>query len=352
MLNPNQDTGVDAIFRYNAEAILVDLSVTAIAEPSFLHQTNRPPTPTHLFTQLQQPPILTPTTTPSSLLQNLPNFGSLFGFHNRLKALEDNFSEFKQINQYAEAFFHSGMLTNTYGDKVTLKRPRDGADDDQEPSARIDRGSKRKRSGKEPDISSAPREKDNHDSRQDIGSVHDEQTEEEVHLFPDWFQQPKRLPSPDHAWNKSVPAVHESVNLASNSEVLQSHNRKNWTGSTTKDRQSPMIAISHLPLVPNSQVDIEKVFTMKMEILLEPTSNKLMVDPHGIEGYQPKLISATLISNVFLEGRKYFRYESQERCSIKVFQDKHSTKGYEFAGSEITNPKMEQSSDGEEIVLG
>ncbi|GJW27540.1 hypothetical protein Tco_0044415 [Tanacetum coccineum] len=25
------------------------------------------------------------------------------------------------------------------------------------------------------------------------------------------FQQPTRLPSPDHAWNKSVPAVHESV---------------------------------------------------------------------------------------------------------------------------------------------
>ncbi|GJX13727.1 hypothetical protein Tco_0205485 [Tanacetum coccineum] len=34
--------------------------------------------------------------------------------------------------------------------------------------------------------------------------VHDEQAEEEVHHFPDWFQQPKRLPSPDHAWNKSV----------------------------------------------------------------------------------------------------------------------------------------------------
>ncbi|GKG02346.1 hypothetical protein Tco_0309982, partial [Tanacetum coccineum] len=29
--------------------------------------------------------------------------------------------------------------------------------------------------------------------------------------LPDWFQQPKRLPSPNHAWNKSVPAVHESV---------------------------------------------------------------------------------------------------------------------------------------------
>ncbi|GKC18508.1 hypothetical protein Tco_1020658 [Tanacetum coccineum] len=41
--------------------------------------------------------------------------------------------------------------------------------------------------------------------------VHDEQAEEEVHHLPDWFQQPKRLPFPDHAWNKSVPAANESV---------------------------------------------------------------------------------------------------------------------------------------------
>ncbi|GJR92644.1 hypothetical protein Tco_0264818 [Tanacetum coccineum] len=41
--------------------------------------------------------------------------------------------------------------------------------------------------------------------------VHDEQAEEEVQHLPGWFQQPTRLPSPDHAWNKSVPAVQESV---------------------------------------------------------------------------------------------------------------------------------------------
>ncbi|GJS63124.1 hypothetical protein Tco_0677688 [Tanacetum coccineum] len=64
MLNPNQDTGVDAIFGHNAEATsLVDILVTAIAEPSFFAPTNHPPTPTPLFTQLQQPPILTPATT-------------------------------------------------------------------------------------------------------------------------------------------------------------------------------------------------------------------------------------------------------------------------------------------------
>ncbi|GJV26123.1 hypothetical protein Tco_1378818 [Tanacetum coccineum] len=115
MLNPNQDTGVDAIFGHNAEATsLVDIPVTAIAEPSFFAPTNRPPTPTPLFTQLQQPPILTPATTPSSSLQNLPNFGSLFGFDNRLKALEDNFSEFKQTNQYNEALSSIPGIVDQY----------------------------------------------------------------------------------------------------------------------------------------------------------------------------------------------------------------------------------------------
>ncbi|GJV28091.1 hypothetical protein Tco_1384539 [Tanacetum coccineum] len=346
MLNPNQDTGVDAIFGHNAEATsLVDIPVTAIAEPSFFAPTNRPPTPTPLFTQLQQPPILTPATTPSSSLQNLPNFGSLFGFDNRLKALEDNFSEFKQTNQYAEALssipgivdqylankmkeavdvavqlksdrireeaqaenqqfldsidegmkkvikeqvksevskitpkikklvneqlesevlvrsskeaktshavaanlselelkkilidkmeanksinrsdiqrqLHKALvdayeadkiLLDTYGDTVTIKRPRDGADDDQEPSAGTDRGSKRRRSGKEPESTSAPREKTTTTAGKTTTGVHDEQPKEEVHPLPDWFQQPKRLPSPDRAWNKSVPADHESV---------------------------------------------------------------------------------------------------------------------------------------------
>ncbi|GKC46823.1 hypothetical protein Tco_1064545 [Tanacetum coccineum] len=293
MLNPNQDTGVDDIFEQHAEATsLTDTPVTAIVEPSFSAPTNHPPTPNPLVIQLQQPPILTPATTPSSSLQNLPNFASLFGFDYRLKSLEDNFSELRQTNQYAEALssipgivdqylankmqeavdvavqlkydrireesntenqqfldsIDEGMkkvikeqvkkevskitpkieklvndqlesevlvrsskeaktshavaanlselelkkilidkmeannsinrsdiqrqlykalvdayeadkiLLDTYGDTVTIKRPRDGADDDQEPSAGTDRGSKRRRSGKEPASTSAPRE--------------------------------------------------------------------------------------------------------------------------------------------------------------------------------------------------
>ncbi|GJU62197.1 hypothetical protein Tco_1244032 [Tanacetum coccineum] len=55
-----------------------------------------------------------------------------------------------------EAYEADQILLDTYGDTVTIKRPRDGADDDEEPSAGTDRGSKRRRSGKEPASTSAP----------------------------------------------------------------------------------------------------------------------------------------------------------------------------------------------------
>ncbi|GJZ44607.1 hypothetical protein Tco_0591862 [Tanacetum coccineum] len=315
MLNPNQDTGVDDIFEQHAEATsLIDTPVTAIVEPSFTAPTNRPPTPNPLVIQIQQPPILTPATTTSSSLQNLPNFASLFGFDYRLKALEDNFSELRQTNQYAEALSSIPGIVDQYlankmqeavdvavqlkYDKIreesntanqqfldsidegmkkiikeqvkkevskitpkieklvidqlesevlvrsskeantshavaanlselelkkilidkmeannSINRSRhskaalQGINDDQEPSAGTDRGSKRRRSGKEPASTSAPSETTTTTEVRKtlLPGVHDEQAEEEVQHLPDWFQQPTRLPSPDHAWNKSVP---------------------------------------------------------------------------------------------------------------------------------------------------
>ncbi|GJX76549.1 putative ribonuclease H-like domain-containing protein [Tanacetum coccineum] len=380
---------------------------------------------------------MTPATTTSSSLQNLPNFASLFGFDYRLKALEDNFSELRQTNQYAEALssipstvdqylankmqeavdvavqlkydrireesttanqqfldsIDDGMkkiikeqvkkevskiipkvekfvtdqlesevlvrsskeantshavaanlselelkkilidkmeannsinrsdiqrqlykalveayeadkiLLDTYGDTVTIKRPRDGADDDQEPSAGTDRGSKRRRSGKEPDSTSAPSEtttktagkttstgskthtksasqsapvgeamhstdvfKGPADQEFETG-VQDEQAEEEVQHLPDWFQKPTRLPSPDHAWNTSVPAVHESVQPWLSNLAQQEEKKKQQTPrvevykATTEKldwinpegRQYPHDLRQPLPLVPNSQ---------------------------------------------------------------------------------------------------
>ncbi|GKC45914.1 hypothetical protein Tco_1063636, partial [Tanacetum coccineum] len=113
MLNPSPDTSIDTIFTPNIEATsLVDVSVTTIAEPPLLSATTLPPTP--LITHLQQTPVPSPATVPSSSLQDLPNFGSLFGFDHRLKTLETDFSEFKQTNQFANAISFIPGIVDAY----------------------------------------------------------------------------------------------------------------------------------------------------------------------------------------------------------------------------------------------
>ncbi|GJW10554.1 hypothetical protein Tco_1576381 [Tanacetum coccineum] len=356
MLNPNPDAGIDSIFNLNIEATsLVDVPVSTIAKPSFLATTTLPPPPTPLITHMQQIPVPTPANVPSSSLQDLPNFGSLFGFDHRLKTMENDFSEFKQINQFdrlreeaqaendnflnmlddnikkiikdqvkeqvktqvskilpkieklvndqlqsevlirslneaktshavaaklselelkkilidkmeanksvdmtniqknlykalVEAYEADKDILDAYGDTVTIKRRRDDADDDEEPSAGSNRGSKRRRAGKEPESTSAPKEKTPKSSGKSTEgskshhksageSVHveepmhtakdleeptylefdtganEDQPQEETTSHPDWFQKLARHPTPDRDWNTTLPDAHGSAQL-------------------------------------------------------------------------------------------------------------------------------------------
>nr|GEX41584.1 hypothetical protein [Tanacetum cinerariifolium] len=54
---------------------------------------------------------------PSTIIQNLPNFGSLFGFDNRLRTLEANISEFRQMNQFAGAVSAIPGIVQRYMDQ-------------------------------------------------------------------------------------------------------------------------------------------------------------------------------------------------------------------------------------------
>nr|GFB29313.1 hypothetical protein [Tanacetum cinerariifolium] len=69
----------------------------------------------------------------------------------------------KQRNLYkalVKAYESDKIILDTYGEVVMLKRRRDDdVDKDEEPSAGSDRGSKRRREGKEPDSISAPKKK-------------------------------------------------------------------------------------------------------------------------------------------------------------------------------------------------
>ncbi|GKA39876.1 hypothetical protein Tco_0732469 [Tanacetum coccineum] len=84
-----------------------DVLVTAIAEPSLLSITTLPPPPTPLITHLYQAPVRTPATVTSSFLQDLPNFGPLFGTksNNKLRHKSPRFwpKIEKSVNEQLEA---------------------------------------------------------------------------------------------------------------------------------------------------------------------------------------------------------------------------------------------------------
>nr|GEU80189.1 hypothetical protein [Tanacetum cinerariifolium] len=63
-----------------------------------------------------QAPIL-PTTVPSDISQHLPSFGSLFRFDDRLRSLEENFSEVMQTNQFAGAVSAIPRIVQHYMDQ-------------------------------------------------------------------------------------------------------------------------------------------------------------------------------------------------------------------------------------------
>ncbi|GJW64373.1 hypothetical protein Tco_0116257 [Tanacetum coccineum] len=145
-----------------------------------------------------------------------------------------------------EAYKSNKLILDTYGDTVSFKRRRDDEDKDEEPSVGSIRGSKRRRAGKEPESTSAPKEKKSktiskstdgsksqHKSTGESAHTEDpmhtdkdleepthqefdiraiaEQSDEETSQHPDWFQKPAKPPTPDRDWNKTVPAIHGPV---------------------------------------------------------------------------------------------------------------------------------------------
>ncbi|GKC70551.1 hypothetical protein Tco_1116434, partial [Tanacetum coccineum] len=155
----------------------------------------------------------------------------------------------EQKNLYkalVDAYESDKLILDTYGDTVSFKRRRDDEDKDEEPSAGSNRGSKRRRAGKEPESTSAPKEKtskttgkstegskSHHKSAGESAQaeepmhtakdleepahqefktgVTEDQPDEETSQLPDWFQKPAKPPTPDRDWNKTLPDAHGPV---------------------------------------------------------------------------------------------------------------------------------------------
>ncbi|GJV09283.1 hypothetical protein Tco_1346939 [Tanacetum coccineum] len=134
----------------------------------------------------------------------------------------------------------------------------DNEDEDEEPSTGSNWGSKRRRAGKEPELTSAPKEKTSkstgmskegsksHQAEEPTHTVDDfeepinqefdtrfteDQTVDETTQLLDWFQKPTKPPNPNRDWNKSFPASHGPIqpwvsNVAGKEDPRESFNEQ------------------------------------------------------------------------------------------------------------------------------
>nr|GEZ56415.1 hypothetical protein [Tanacetum cinerariifolium] len=228
LLNLITDPGLESLFTTGST------TVTPIPSP----QSTMTPSIMSTFTSASQLPT-PPTQIPSLDLQSLPTFASVFRFEDRVKSLEDNFSNIPGI-ALVEAYDADKTILDTYGESTILKQRRE--DDDQEgPSTGSDRGSKRHRkegehasasTPSEPATGSAGRTTTGSQSRQLSASESafaeepvqptcqmekpshpvfetgaDDQPIVQTSYHPEWFSQPSRPPTLDRDWNKYVPAA-------------------------------------------------------------------------------------------------------------------------------------------------
>nr|GEV05239.1 hypothetical protein [Tanacetum cinerariifolium] len=154
----------------------------------------------------------------------------------------------EQRNLYkalVDAYEADKTILDSYGETAILKRQREDDDDQEGPSARSDRGSKRRREGGEPESARAPlepatrsacRSTTGSKSRQALASesaIEKEpvqtisQIEEPSHpvfetgagdqpivqtsQHPEWFPLSKKPPTSDRDWNKTLPAIQGSA---------------------------------------------------------------------------------------------------------------------------------------------
>ncbi|GKC84309.1 hypothetical protein Tco_1140026 [Tanacetum coccineum] len=159
---------------------LIDVPVTTIVDPPLLSTTTLPPPPTPLITHLEQTPIPTLATALSSSLQDLSDFGSLFGYLHSWLVDAYPCQQIYGSCQIAVQFTSQSLRDEAQAENYVL----DGSAQAEEPTQTT------KYLG-EP-------------THQEFETgVTEDQPVAENSYFPDLFQKPDKLPSPDYDWNKT-----------------------------------------------------------------------------------------------------------------------------------------------------
>nr|GEZ60336.1 hypothetical protein [Tanacetum cinerariifolium] len=153
MLNPSPDTGIDSLFESTHR---VDVPVSTTVVPLLVTAPTLPPPSIPIMSQLKK-----------ILIEKLESN----------KSIQRSDEQRNLYKTLVDVYECDKIILDTYGHTFTLKRRHDDEDKDEEPSAGSDHGSKRRRAGKEPESTSAPKEKFygfaiNRESARDVYSKH------------------------------------------------------------------------------------------------------------------------------------------------------------------------------------
>nr|GEX45489.1 hypothetical protein [Tanacetum cinerariifolium] len=170
------------------------------------------------------------------------------------KSIKHSDEQRKLFKALVDAYEADKTILDSYGETVILKKRRDDDDDqDEGPSVGSDRGSKRRREGKEPKSASASLETATRSAgRSTTGS--------KSRQHPKWFSQPKIPPTLIRDWNKTLPAVQGST--------------QTWISEVAKqaDSRSSFNEVLDTPLdFSNFIMNRLKVDTLTPELLTGPT---------------------------------------------------------------------------------
>nr|GEV35331.1 retrovirus-related Pol polyprotein from transposon TNT 1-94 [Tanacetum cinerariifolium] len=187
------------------------------------------------------------------------------GLDQRLKKRKTSAQEHIDLyNALVKAYKLDKDLCESYGNIYSLKRDREDKDKDEDPPAGLDQRLK-KRKTKEPVFKAADIELLLNQG-DELGNT-DDQPNVEAASRDDWFKKPKKPSTPDSDWNIT--------------KTIDFRPPQTWINKIAKPGKPPLTfnelmstPINFSAYVLKHQSDT-KVFTMTMEILLEPTSNKL-----------------------------------------------------------------------------
>nr|GFB14855.1 hypothetical protein [Tanacetum cinerariifolium] len=141
------------------------------------------------------------------------------------------------------------IILDTYGDTLTLKRRRDdNTDKDEEPFARSDRGSKRRREGKEPESASVLKEKDTRSAGAD------DQPIEEPSQHPEWFSQQTKPPNLDQN-EEFLKTIDENMHNIIKEQVKEQVKATSLSSAEEETREEEEESFDPIPRTPEDSED-------------------------------------------------------------------------------------------------